>query len=668
MQRSPSRVALLSGLTALMLLIAFGTPLARAEEISKRTIDAVSGATFEVVMLKPTDDPLTYERPLPLDLIPYSVRRDAYYPVGTAFAIGANQWVTAGHVFDFGHKSLHKTYRLRDHSGKVYDIDKILKYSMHRDFVVFSVKNPPAIDALATNTAPHMNDKVYSVGNALGEGVVFRDGLYTSATPEEEDGEWQWIRFSAAASPGNSGGPLLDVEGRVVGIVIGKSENENLNYALPIDEVLKAEDRVADVDARMVYKIDNMPNQSDTQRLRRKIALPKSFGELDSVVTSELDEFGAMLQKDFFARQRDHVFPNGKESLRLLYSDYSGALPGIIARGDDGIWDSYTPQKTTTNDLGDNGFVTYGGLGESDILLFHAPDGAETAALYQNSKLLMDNLLRGYPLFRDVGSEKVKITSLGKAVQEYARTDHYGRKWLVRLWNIDYADEQLVLFVLPVPGGFAGYLRVESAGQMPSHLEDLTLLTDFTCVSYYGTLGEWRDLLAQRHLLPVAFADIKIDFDYGKAFRYTSKRLSFSYTPAEMHISDKSDLKLKFAYFQENGRTIWDVDEVVAGDSKDNSTFFTVARHMQPPKQLDDKFKSDWEKITQRLYPYNKSAFFDNKRTVVGDTYSRGLPEGKLPKAGIVYTAFYAVDGNVKANIVQTKLARFMNRLNVSEH
>jgi hypothetical protein len=69
-------------------------------------------------------------------------------------------------------------------------------------------------------------------GNALGEGIIIRDGLYTSDTPEEREGRWKWIRFSAAASPGNSGGPLVDRKGRVIGVVLRKSPSENLNVAV----------------------------------------------------------------------------------------------------------------------------------------------------------------------------------------------------------------------------------------------------------------------------------------------------------------------------------------------------------------------------------------------------------------------------------------------------
>lgn len=668
MQRSLSYIALFCGLIALMLANPVSIRTALAEDISKTNLEAVSNATFEVVLLKPTGDPLTYERPLPLDLIPFAIRKDLYFPVGTAFAIGANQWVTAAHVLDLGSKSLHKTYRLRDRFGKIYDIDNILKYSGRRDFVVFTIKNPPVVKPLAINATPRMNDKVYAVGNALGEGIVFRDGLYTSSTPEEQDGEWKWIRFSAAASPGNSGGPLLDLQGQVIGVVMAKSENENLNFALPISEVLKAQDRVADLDTKGLYRIDNMPNLSNTDRLRKKIPLPNSYAKLDAQLTADLYDFGVKLQNDFFTQQHDHVFPNDKESLPLLNSDYdAAAMLGVIARGEDGIWDAYFPQKTNTNDIGGNGSLIYGTFGETGLMRFQKPDNVETSALYKDSKLLMDLILRGHPLYRTIGTENIKITSMGKAIEESVHTDRFGRKWLVRLWNIDYSDEQIALFALPIPGGFKGMMRIVSTGQMPGNVADLNVLADFTYISYYGTLAKWRDFLAQRDLLPQALSDIKIDFEYGKNFHYTSNRLNFSYGPDEMRITEQSDLKLRLSYFIENDKVVWDVTHVRIGDDKDNSIFFDLARNVQPPKQLDDKFKSGWGKIAQRQYPYNKTAFFMDNRTLIGDVFARNLT-AKLVDSRLLYTAIFSAEGSLEQKDVEKKLDRFMDKMTVTEN
>ena len=669
MPHAPFRITsfFLLGLLALANLL--GTDTALAANLSRVKIEAICKATFEVVVLKPVDDPLSYERPLPLDLIPFAIRNDLYYSVGTAFAIGANQWLTAGHVLNIGHKSQFKTYRLRDHNGKVYEIDELLKHSLQRDFVVFTVKNPPKVRPLPINAAARLNSRVYAVGNALGQGIVFRDGLYTSATPEEQDGKWKWMRFSAAASPGNSGGPLLDQKGQVIGVVIGKSENENLNFALPINEVLQARDGISDIDVKMMYMIDNMPNMSVTDRFRKETPLPKTYLDLDAQLTADFYNYGMKLQNDFFAQQHDHVFPNSEQSLALLNTDYNmTAMLGIISKGEDGMWDVFSPQKTSTSDLGKNGSLIHGSHGQSETIRLLKPDDIELGALYQDSKLLLDMVLRGYPLYRTIGSERIKITSMGKAAEEYIYPDRYGRKWLVRVWNIPYSDEQVVLFALPTPGGFKGMMRTASTGNVPGIVEDLKVFADLSYLSYYGTLAQWRDFLTQRELLPQPFSDIKVDFEYGKFFRYTSKRIAFSYSSAEMGITEQSDLKLRFSYFIENGKTVWDVTNIVAGESNSSSTFFGLARNIQPQKHLNDSFQSAWDNITQRRHPYNKQTYFSDKRTLIGDVFARKIASDKLAGAPVLYTVFYGADGNLEHKGVAAKLNRFVGKLTTTEY
>ena len=112
----------------------------------------VRAATFEVVLKKPEKDTLTYEKPLPLELIPFQERNDKYRSVGTAFAISPTTFVTAAHVIGLGIASQFGAPAIRDGDGKVYPIDRILKYSNHEDFVVFTVTGAPPVTPLATNT------------------------------------------------------------------------------------------------------------------------------------------------------------------------------------------------------------------------------------------------------------------------------------------------------------------------------------------------------------------------------------------------------------------------------------------------------------------------------------------------------------------------------------
>lgn len=635
--------------------------------LDKTVLDMIQDATFEVVVLKPTKDSLSYERALPMDQIPYAIRKDKYYSVGTAFAIAPDRFVSAAHVLSLGANSQYKDYYLRDKGGNIFAIDKILKYSYSRDFVVFSLKRKTARAVYTSNPRPTINDKVYAVGNALGQGVVIRDGLYTSDTPEERDGAWKWMRFSAAASPGNSGGPLLDKDGKLIGVVLRKSENENLNFALPIAEVLKAKDLTAVVDTQIIYKIDNM-DMTKMGDFKKEIRLPKSYAELNRELVDQLHQWGMKLMREMFAEQKSRIFPHGAESNTLLHSTYSAVFPHLIAKGKDGQWDAFSPSKTSDADLGHNGLLTYGNIGDAMHLRLRKPDNVPLDKLYQDSKLFLDLALKGLRFTRTIGPEKIVITSLGKAREEYVHTDAYQRKWLVKSWWIEYSDEALTVFALPVPGGYVAMLRAADTAQMAGHIEDMKALTDFAYVSYYGSLAQWREFLARRELLPSALAGIAVDFNYGDYFKYKSRRLSFTYKPELMKITKDSDLQLNFSYFKENSKVIWDVSKVVVGEDKNTSVAYVVTRNQKPHQSLNDNYKSTWDTIVNRKHPYDNESFFNDKRTVIGAVYAENGHPKKLSAVPMLYTVVYATEGKSEQSAIEAKLSKFKQGMQVYEY
>jgi S1-C subfamily serine protease len=90
-----------------------------------------------------------------------------------------------------------------------------------------------------------IGDDTYSVGNPLGladsitAGVV--SGLNRSIGREDGGGELKGlIQFDAAVNPGSSGGPLLNRQGQVVGIVTalanptGQRFFVGIGFAVPI--------------------------------------------------------------------------------------------------------------------------------------------------------------------------------------------------------------------------------------------------------------------------------------------------------------------------------------------------------------------------------------------------------------------------------------------------
>lgn len=657
-------IALLSGWG--FMPVAGAEPDPSANTLNRKVLDLIQESTFEVVVRKPTQDSLSYEKPLPLDLLPYAVRTDKYYSVGTAFAIAPNVLASAAHVFDLASASQHTDVVVRDKDGQVYAIDKVLKYSHRQDFIVFSIKNRTVPRVFEPNTRAPLNAKVFAVGNAYGQGIVIRDGLYTSNTPEERDGAWKWMRFSAAASPGNSGGPLLDADGRLIGIVMRKSENENLNFALPIGEMLDAKDRLAVLDMKMGYRIDNMP-MTKYDIVRHEIALPKSVADLRHELVRVLGERGAKLMDATFRENRDDIFPHGKGSVRLLHSNFSSTFPGIIGRGSDGNWNSYTPEKTHNADLGSNGQFVFGEMWNATYFRLLKPDDMPLQTLIRDSRKFMDLVLKGINYRRTIGSAEIKITSLGKARQEYVHTDGYQRRWLVRAWQVEFSDQTIVAMFLPAPGRLHGAIRAVPTGEYENHLRDMKKLADFTYISYYGTFEQWQEYLAMKDLLPAAFADIRMSFDYGKEFRYRSKRLEVAYPASLMKITRNSDLQVGFSYFNDNGKVVWDVTKVVVGEDKNTGFMFSTVRVARPDASLNDDFKSNWNNLASGMHPFNRTAFVNNKNTAISTVGSRETDRGKLAGQSVLYAVAHSVDGGMDQQTAESRLDGFIRGLAIRE-
>ncbi len=636
-------------------------------ELRPEVMSMLRKATFEVVMEKPAGDSLSYEKPLPLDLIPYQQRMDKYYSIGSAFAMEGGVLVSAAHVFELGSPSVRDRIFLRDDKGKIISLDQVLKYSLQRDFIVFSVKGLKLESMLKASKKAAKNQQVFAVGNALGEGVIARDGLYTSDTPEADEGRWQWMRFSAAASPGNSGGPLVDRDGRVLGVVIGKSENENLNFALPIGELNSAPKTKAEVRQKAIFRLD-ITDDTLLKTLDETIDLPAHYPDFGRMLQAKLDNFNETLSAEFLAKYRENMFPYAAGAQTMLYESQRANFPRMIAKQKDGTWAAFEPSEKSKADLGNNGYVSFGSMGSFLYLRLQAPDTVQDAQLRTDSKLFMDLILKGMSYIRQVGAEQIRVTSLGPAKAEETFVDAYQRKWQVRRWNVEFSEQQIVSYSLPVPGGYAVILNSASPSASPMFERDMRTLADFAYTSYYGTLRQWKDFLAAKEMLPAAFGRINIDFSYGKELRYSSQRVAFSYPNTLMKINEDSDFELQFSYFKEGDRVVWDVTRVVAGENKSSEVFLSVTRHAKPPQTFSDAHKRDWETLVNGRVPYSGEAFFDKSKTVIGVPHRAADKSRSLPDQPVLYSAVYVAEGSQQAKFMQKKLAEFRSRLEVGEY
>ena len=72
--------------------------------------------------------------------------------------------------------------------------------------------------AVADSSVLRVGQLVVAVGNPLGMTGALATGIIHAVAPAEGRGRQDWVQADVRLWPGNSGGPLADVEGRVIGI------------------------------------------------------------------------------------------------------------------------------------------------------------------------------------------------------------------------------------------------------------------------------------------------------------------------------------------------------------------------------------------------------------------------------------------------------------------
>jgi serine protease Do len=158
--------------------------------------------------------------------------------------------VTNKHVVD--QKNAEYTVFTNDgkkHTAKVVARDPVLDIALiqvtGKDFPFLSFGNSDSLE---------IGQSVIAIGNALGEfrntvsvGVV--SGLARSITAGDNSGNIEVldhvIQTDAAINRGNSGGPLLDISGKVIGVNVAVAQgSQNIGFALPINSVKSAVESV----------------------------------------------------------------------------------------------------------------------------------------------------------------------------------------------------------------------------------------------------------------------------------------------------------------------------------------------------------------------------------------------------------------------------------------
>lgn len=147
---------------------------------------------------------------------------------GTGFIISDDGYiVTNAHVLSGGRELYVLDYEQYEHSTE------LIGYNITYDIALLKMSGNYHSLELGDSDDIQIGEKVIAIGNPLGLQFSVSEGIVSAVNREGSNGMSVYIQTDAALNPGNSGGPLINKEGKVIGINNFKiGGGENLGFAL----------------------------------------------------------------------------------------------------------------------------------------------------------------------------------------------------------------------------------------------------------------------------------------------------------------------------------------------------------------------------------------------------------------------------------------------------
>jgi S1-C subfamily serine protease len=189
---------------------------------------------------------------------------------GTGFAISPEGYVvTSSHVVE-GADSI----MIENKAGLKYKVSEIYRDEIH-DLSILKVEDDAftgfgKLPYAFKGSESDLGERVFTLGYPR-EDIVFGEGSLSSSSGFE--GDTTAYQISIPLNPGNSGGPLLDDKGNLIGVISGKQAGqEGAAFAIKSAYLLQLIDELAmtgQVDPITRPKNSSISNQSRPQQLKK---------------------------------------------------------------------------------------------------------------------------------------------------------------------------------------------------------------------------------------------------------------------------------------------------------------------------------------------------------------------------------------------------------------
>ena len=244
---------------------------------------------------------------------------------GSGFIVGSDGLIlTNAHVVrDASHVTVKLSDR-REFKAKVLGIDPATDIAVLK----IQARDLPTVQ-LGNSDQLAVGDYVLAIGEPYGFEESATSGIVSAKGRSLPGGaSVPFIQTDAAVNPGNSGGPLFDSEGKVVGINSQIYSNtggyEGLSFAIPIKVAMQVKDQIV-ANGRVQHALLGVTIQPLTQSLAQSFHLDKPDGALVSSVTPGSAAARAGIQPgDVILKYNDQVLADAGE----LSAQVGMAKPG----------------------------------------------------------------------------------------------------------------------------------------------------------------------------------------------------------------------------------------------------------------------------------------------------------------------------------------------------
>lgn len=173
--------------------------------------------------------------------------------MGSGFAVGEHSIITNAHVIEGTSGVLIRTYSGDSFRASVEVIDNQL------DIAVLTVSGTSFVALKPADfDSAKIGDDVYTVGAPNNMAYTLTKGILSAK--DRKIGSRSYIQTDAAINSGNSGGPLLNAAGEVLGVnTLKMSDSEGISLAIPMTTVyafLEGEEIIFDDDGNVSVEVE----------------------------------------------------------------------------------------------------------------------------------------------------------------------------------------------------------------------------------------------------------------------------------------------------------------------------------------------------------------------------------------------------------------------------